>query len=417
MLRVCGEAPDFDVERTRFDVVTSDVDRAGGVARGERAEVGQVADDAGVTTEAATLEDADCGGERAVDDELTGFDVGVAGVAVDAGEGQRTRAVLPEAAGTADGARDRGVRGGVEDATRAGEGYVIVDGRAAGEDRAAVIERQEIAVEATVRVLEVEGDELTAFNEGGGAGARGGGVVLGGDEEPLATVDAVGDNRGDVDDAGVFFVEGLVLGCARGEAATVRFEDLHGGSFNLGLRAGEGVHDPVLGDVGAITWVFLDVEQAVIAYRQVIEAGGLGAVLAGQFGAVDEDLDVSTRGEDAVGGVAVEVELVDLSGDGDVVHRGSAGARRGEDQGVMVEPVGVFGAGELGHFEAERFGLELGASLVRESRIVEDLSQAEGSVDAGGVLEEDVTSVARGGQHFDAIGEAVREAGLLDGVT
>ena len=85
----------------------------------------------------------------------------------------------------------------------------------------------------------------------------------------------------------------------------------------------------MLGDVGAITWVFLDVEQAVIAYRQVIEAGGLGAVLAGQFGAVDEDLDVSTRGEDAVGGVAVEVELVDLSGDGDVVHRGSAGARRG----------------------------------------------------------------------------------------
>jgi hypothetical protein len=75
MLRACGEAPDFDVERTRFDVVTGDIDRAGGVARSERAKVGQVAGDAGVTAEATALQDAESGIEGAVDDELAGFDV------------------------------------------------------------------------------------------------------------------------------------------------------------------------------------------------------------------------------------------------------------------------------------------------------------------------------------------------------
>ena len=113
-------------------------------------------------------------------------------------------------------------------------------------------------------------------------------MVLGGHEEPLAAIDAVGDDRGDVDDAGVFFIEGLVLGRARSEAVTVGFEDLHGTGFDLGLGTGEGVDDPVLGDVGGITWVFLNVEQAVITHGQVVKAGSLGAVLAGQVSGVDQ---------------------------------------------------------------------------------------------------------------------------------
>ena len=145
MLRACGETPDFDVERAGFEVVAGDVDRAGRVARGERTEVGQVADDVRVAAEGSVLEDADCGAERAIDDELTDFDVGVAGVGVDAGEGQRARTVLPEAAGATDGAGDRGIGGGIEDAARAGEGDVIGDSRAVGHDGAAVIERQQVA--------------------------------------------------------------------------------------------------------------------------------------------------------------------------------------------------------------------------------------------------------------------------------
>ena len=352
MLRVRGQAPDFDVERAGFDIVATDGGRAWGVARGEFAEVGQVAGDRDGAAEGAVLEDADGRGERAVDNKLTGFDIGVTGVGVGAREGQGARAVLPEAARAADGAGDGGGSGGIEHAARAGEGDVVGDGRTGGEDRAAVVEGQKAADQTAVRAcLVVEGDELAAFDEGRGVGAGGGSVVLGGDDEPLATEDAIIDDRGDVDDARVFFVDGLEVDGARGETATVRFEDLHGCGFNLGLSAGEGVNNPVLGDVFFAPWVFLDVEEAVITDGDVVEAGSLGAVLAGQFGAVDEHLNGAAGRQDFAEGAAIEVELIDFCRDvGHAVHRRAGG---GEDQGVVVEPLGVFGAGELGYLEAE----------------------------------------------------------------
>ena len=418
MLRARGEAPDFDVERAGFDVVSGDRERAGGVARSERTEVGQAAGDRDGAAEAVALEDADRGGERAVDDELAVGDGRVTRIGVRAGEGQRARAVLPETTGAADGARGGRAARDVEDAARAGEGHGVGDGPAVGDDAAAVGQRHGACTGADVGAgTLVEGDELAAFDEGGGVGAGGGGVVLGGDEEPLAAGDAVVHDRRDVDDAGVLFVEGLEINRARGEASAIRFEDLDGALFAEGLGAEGRVDDPVLGHVGAVTRVFLDVEHAVVADRQVVEAAGLLTVQAGDVVGVDEDPDIAAGGEDAVGRVAVEVELVDLRGDGGASHRAAAGAGGGHDQGVMVEPVGVFRAGELGHAETERFGLELGAGLGRDGRIGEDRSEREGAVDAGGVLERDGAGIPRDtGVHLDAVELAVREAGSFDGV-
>ena len=231
-------------------------------------------------------------------------------------------------------------------------------------------------------------------------------MVLGRDQEPLAARDAVVDDRRDVDDPRVLFVEGLELGRARGEASAVRLEDLDGALFAKRLGAEGRVDDPVLGDVGTVARVFLDVEHAVVADRQVVEAAGDLTVLADEVSRVDEHADVAARGQDAVRGVAVEVQLVDLRGDGDAVDRRAGG---GEDEGIMVEPVGVLGAGELGHAQAGRLGLELGAGLGRDGRVGEDRSEREGSVDARGVLERDGAGVARdAGVHLDAVELSVR---------
>ena len=60
-------------------------------------------------------------------------------------------------------------------------------------------------------------------------------MVLGGHEEPLATDDAIIDDRGDVDDAGVLFVERLEVDGARGKAGAIGFKDLHGAGFAVSL--------------------------------------------------------------------------------------------------------------------------------------------------------------------------------------
>ena len=291
------------------------------------------------------------------------------------------------------------------------------DGRPAGHHHAAVAEGQQVVHDAAVAAgLVVEGDELAAFDEGRGARAGGGGVVLGRDEEPLAARDAVVHDRGDVDDPGVFFVDGLEQGRARGEAAAVRFEDLHGVGLAQGLRGEGRVHDPVLGDVRAVARVLLDVDQAVVADRQVVEAAGRGAVAAGEVLRVDDDPDVAAGGEDAVGGVAVEVELVDLGGDRDVVHRASAGAGGGEDQGVVVEPMGVLRSGELGHAGGRRGGLEFCAGLGGDGGVGENRGEGEGAVDARGVLEGDGARVSDGRARLHAVDLAVRETRAFDGV-
>ena len=74
----------------------------------------------------------------------------------------------------------------------------------------------------------------------------------------------------------------------------------------------------------------------------------------------------------------------------------------------MVEPVGVFGAGELGHAEAGRFSLELKAGLGADGRIREDLLEGEGTINTRGVFERDSASVsAGGGGHLNAVGVSV----------
>ena len=238
-------------------------------------------------------------------------------------------------------------------------------------------------------------------------------MVLGGDQEPFAAGHAVVDDRGDVDDAGMFFVDGLELGRARGKAATIGFEDLDGGGLAERLGGLAEVHDPVLGDIGVITRVFLDVEFTVFADGEVVEGGRLGAVQAGHVGGVDDDADVAARGQEAVRGVAVEVELIDLRGDRDAVHRCASG---GEEQGIVVKPVGIFGAGELGRACGGGRGLEFGAGLGGDGAIGEDRGQEEGAVDARGSFIDDGAGIARRGVDLDAVDLTVGQAGLLDGV-
>ncbi len=245
----------------------------------------------------------------------------------------------------------------------------------------------------------VEGDELAAFDEGGRVGAGGGGVVLGGHEEPLATDDAIIDDRGDVDDAGVLFVERLEVDGARGKAGAIGFKDLHGAGLALSLGAKGVVDDPVLGDIGAITRVFLNVEFVVVADGQVVEATGLrrrlDPVMFFESTMTLMEPPVVRMPSDVR---AIEVELVDLGGDGYAVNRRTRG---GEDQGILVDPMSVFRASELGYAggAARRSGTRL-RSCAAMVPLVEDRGEGEGAVDAGGVLERDGAGIARDAGQF-----------------